>query len=178
MSTERNFKIEGMDCADCAQKIEGAVSKIKGVASAQVLLSSSKLIVRPADDKLRLDEIVKTVELLGYKIQPEQAAQSIALYVEGMDCADELAIIEKKFKSLAGILNFEVNLASQKVEVNYDPSRLSSQDIIKSIAETGMKARLAKPVTKTRKWWQDYRVKLIAAIERADNITISSLFTF
>lgn len=163
MIGEKVFTVEGMDCADCALKIEKAVSKIKGVASAQVLLSSSKLIVKPAIDELQIGEIVKTVELLGYKVEPGKTAQSIALYIEGMDCADEVAVIEKKFKSLAGILSFEVNLASQKMGLTYDPSRLSSQDIIKSIAETGMKARLAKPKTKARAWWRDFRVKLIAA---------------
>ncbi|MDO8568664.1 MAG: heavy metal translocating P-type ATPase [Dehalococcoidales bacterium] len=163
MAIEKVFKVEGMDCADCAVKIEGAVSKVKGVASAQVLLPSSKLVVKPAGDGPDRGEIVKAVEMLGYKVEPEQAAQSIALYVEDMDCADEVAVIEKKFKGLPGLLNFEVNLASQKVEVTYDPSRLSSQDIIKSIAETGMKARLAKARTRAKAWWQDFRVKLIAA---------------
>ena len=162
MSKEESFSIEGMDCADCALKIESAISKINGVESAQVLLSSSKLIVKTSADKTDVEEIVKTVERLGYKAALETTALSIALYVEGMDCADELKIIEKKFKNLAGLLNFEVNLASQKVVVSYDPSRLSSQAIIKSIAETGMKARLVKPKTTTNRWWQDFRVKLIA----------------
>ncbi|MFH0768903.1 MAG: HAD-IC family P-type ATPase, partial [Chloroflexota bacterium] len=160
---EKVFTVEGMDCADCAVKIQDAVSKIQGVASAQVLLSFSKLMVTPDADELNTEEIVKAVERLGYKAAPEEASQSISLYVEGMDCADEVAVIEKKFKNLPGLLNFEVNLASQKVEVTYDPSRLSSQDIIKSIAETGMKARLAKPRVKARAWWHDTRVKLIAA---------------
>jgi len=162
MSKEKVFKVEGMDCADCALKIEKAVSRIKGVASAQVFLSSSKLVVGDGD-RLDTEAIVKTVEQLGYKAEPEENTQSVALYIEGMDCADEVAVIEKKFKSLPGLLNFEVNLASQKVDVTYDPSRLSSQDIIKSVAETGMKARLAKAKTKAKAWWQDFRVKLIAA---------------
>ncbi|MEL7562625.1 heavy metal translocating P-type ATPase [Dehalogenimonas sp. 4OHTPN] len=163
MAIEQEFEIEGMDCAECAEKIEAAVSKIRGVASAQVLLSSSKLIVKPENGELQPGEVVKIVERLGYKIKPDKAAQSIALYVEGMDCADELAIIEKKFKNLPGLANFEVNLASQKVDVTYDPSRLSSQDIIKAIAETGMNARLAKTKARAKAWWQDFRVKLIAA---------------
>jgi Cd2+/Zn2+-exporting ATPase len=161
MATERSFKIDGMDCSDCAIKIESAVSKVKGVTSAQVLLSSSKLIVQPADEKLDAGEIIKTVERLGYKAKLEGTTQDAALYIEGMDCADEVAVLEKKFKNIDGLLNFEINLASQKVAVSYDPSRVSSQGIIKSIAETGMKARLDKPAIKTKKWWDDYRVKLV-----------------
>lgn len=111
MTRERVFRVIGMDCADCAIRIESAVSKINGVASARVLLSSSKLIVKTSD-KLNLGEILKAVERLGYKAEPEQTDQSIALYVEGMDCADEVAVIEKKLRSLAGLLSFEVNLAS------------------------------------------------------------------
>ncbi|MGI2336218.1 MAG: heavy metal translocating P-type ATPase [Dehalogenimonas sp.] len=158
-----SFTVEGMDCAECAQKIESAVSKIKSVTSAQVLISSSKLIIRPSDGKLQSSEIIKVVERLGYKVKPDQTFQSITLYVEGMDCADELVVIENKFKNLPGLLKFEVNLASQKVAVNYDPARLSSQDIIKAIAETGMKARLDRDKVKVKVWWQDFRVKLIAA---------------
>jgi Cd2+/Zn2+-exporting ATPase len=162
MARERSFRVEGMDCGDCALKIESAVSRIKGVASAQVLLSSSKLVVKPASDGLDVAEVVKAVERLGYKAEPEESTRTISLYVEGMDCADEVAVIEKKLKRLDGILSFEVNLASEKLEATYDPSRLSSQDVLKSIAETGMKARLAKPKVKNRAWWRDTRVRLIA----------------
>jgi len=163
MISEKMFRVEGMDCADCAVKIEGAVSKVKGVVSAQVFLSSSKLLITPESDGFITEDIIKVVERLGYKAVPEDASQSISLYVEGMDCADEVAIIEKKLKNLSGLLNFDVNLASEKLEAAYDPSQLSSQDIIKSIAETGMKARLAKPRTRDRAWWRDTRVKFIAA---------------
>ena len=52
MTDKLQLRITGMDCADCAAKIEGAVSKLKGVSSAQVLLSSSKLVVRPSDGEV------------------------------------------------------------------------------------------------------------------------------
>jgi Cd2+/Zn2+-exporting ATPase len=163
MAKEHNFSIQGMDCADCALKIEKSMASLKGVASARVLLSTSTLTVTPADGSLPEDEIIKAVKRLGYKIEPATSAASISLYVEGLDCADEITLIRQKFKSLAGIEDFEVNLAAQKLEVAYDPSRLSSQDIIRAIAATGMKARMARPEVKNRRWWHDFRVKLIAA---------------
>jgi len=163
MIKEQAFSIEGMDCADCASNIAKAVSGIKGVASAEVLLSTSTLTVTPANGRLPEDEIIKAVKLLGYKIEPDNSAASVSLYVEGLDCADETALIRQKFKSLAGIVDFEVNLATQKLGVTYDSSRISSQDIIRAVAATGMKARLVRPEIKTRNWWRDFRVKLIAA---------------
>ena len=66
------------------------------------------------------------------------------LIIEGMDCQDEVRIIEKKLKSLSGIKNFEIYLATQGVKVVYDPSLISIQQIIKSVAETGLKASVAR----------------------------------
>ncbi len=162
MTSEKTFKVEGMDCADCALKIERAVSRIQGITSVQVLLSSSQLLVGSADPP-NSAAIVKAVEQLGYKATPNGEAQSISLYIEGMDCADEVRVLEKKLRNLPGLLSFDVKLASKSVDANYTPSQLSPYDIIRVIAETGMKARLAKTTTHTKAWWQDTRVKLIAA---------------
>lgn len=40
-----SWKIDGMDCPSCAQKIETAVNKIDGVLQSQVLFSTQKLVV-------------------------------------------------------------------------------------------------------------------------------------
>jgi len=47
-------------------------------------------------------------------------------------------------KSLKGLKSFQVDLMSQTLRVQYDPAFLSVQEVIKSIAETGMKARLER----------------------------------
>ena len=80
------------------------------------------------------------------------------LIVEGMDCQDEVQIIEKKLKSLSGIKNFDIYLATQGVKVVYDPSSISIQQIIKSIAETGMKASVVKETRPKIAWWKEKRI--------------------
>jgi len=92
----------------------------------------------------------------------EKDRASLSLYIEEMDCANEKAIITSKLNNLDGILDFEINLASQKVDIRYSPAVISPQAIIRSIAATGMKARPAKIKTRDGKWWQDGRIKLIA----------------
>lgn len=62
------------------------------------------------------------------------------LIIDGMDCQDEVRLIEAKLKSLTGIKSFEIYLATQGVKVVCDPSRISIQQIIKGIAETGTRA--------------------------------------
>ena len=57
--------------------------------------------------------------------------ETYKLTIEGMDCQDEVTIIEKKLKFLAGIKNFEIYLSTQGVKVVFDPSSISIQQIIK-----------------------------------------------
>ncbi len=145
MAKEKILNIKGMDCADCAVRIEGAVSKLKGVRSARVYLGSSTLSVTPETDDLDMNAVAKEVRKLGYGVADEDGAGKITLYVAGMDCADEVEIIDRKLKSLRGIRRYQVNLVNQSLNLVYEPALISAQDIIKTIAETGMKARLERP---------------------------------
>ena len=61
-------------------------------------------------------------------------------------------------KSLKGLESFQINLMSETLRVQYDPGLLSVQEIIKSVAETGMKARLEREKVKGKDWWRDLRI--------------------
>lgn len=154
---EKTFTIKGMDCASCALRIEEAVSKIPGVKLAQISFATEKLKVV---SELHLDErqIIEAVKKIGYSVEAEEPYRTITLNVEGMDCADEQKVIEKKMMALKGIRRFDVYLMSQQLKVSYDPAFVSVQDIIKSIAETGMKASLVRDKKeKGKSWWREER---------------------
>src|SRR3989338_6613136 len=89
--------------------------------------------------------------------------ETYKLTVEGMDCHDEVTIIEKKLTSLTGIKSFEIYLATQGVKVVYDPSLISIQQIIKNIAETGMKAMVVKEARPKIAWWKEKRIIALSA---------------
>ena len=63
------LKVEDLDCAHCAAKIEDAIKKLDGVNSATVSLLAQKITVDVDEDKADtvLKEIVKTAE----KIEPD-----------------------------------------------------------------------------------------------------------
>jgi len=102
--------------------------------------------------------IVQIVEKAGHKIEAEDKTKSAILRIEGMNCEDEVSLIEKKMKSLKGLESFHVDLMSEALRVKYDPGLLSVQEIIKSVAETGMKARLEREKVKGKAWWRDLRI--------------------
>ena len=51
------FKLEDLDCANCAQKMEDAVKKLEGVEDCTISFMSQKMTLTAAED--RFDEIVK-----------------------------------------------------------------------------------------------------------------------
>ena len=56
---KKKFKMEDLDCANCAAKMEDGIRKIDGVTSASVSFMTQKLVIEADDD--RFDEIMKTV---------------------------------------------------------------------------------------------------------------------
>ena len=63
------FKLEDLDCANCAAKMESAIAKIDGVTSATVSFMSQKLNIE-ADDA-RFDDIMKEVVKTCKKVEPD-----------------------------------------------------------------------------------------------------------
>jgi Cd2+/Zn2+-exporting ATPase len=62
--------------------------------------------------------------------------------IEGMDCREEVAILERRFKNLAGLEDFSADLIGQRLHVKYDAARLSAAAIAGAVADTGMRAWL------------------------------------
>lgn len=57
---KKKFRVEGVDCADCAAKMEDGIKKIDGVKSAKLNFLTEKLTIE-ADD-MRFDQIIKLAE--------------------------------------------------------------------------------------------------------------------
>jgi len=62
--------------------------------------------------------------------------------IEGMDCREEVAMLERRFKNLAGLEDFSADLMGQRLHVKYDAARLSTSSIVDAVADTGMRAWL------------------------------------
>lgn len=56
---KKKFKMEDLDCANCAAKMEDGIKKIDGVTSASVSFMTQKLVIEADED--RFDEIMKKV---------------------------------------------------------------------------------------------------------------------
>jgi cation transport ATPase len=59
-----------------------------------------------------------------------------------MDCREEVALIETRFKSLRGLEDFSADVIGQRLHVKYDAARLSAAAIAAAVADAGMRAWL------------------------------------
>ncbi len=66
---KKKFKLEDLDCANCAAKMEEAIKKIDGVNDATVSFLAQKMTVDAQDEKF--DEVMKEVVKVCAKVEPD-----------------------------------------------------------------------------------------------------------
>ena len=134
----KNFSIEGMTCASCAQTIEKSINKLPGVKTATVNLATEKMTVQFDELSLTESDIKKAVASAGYKAISN--IQKKTFNIEGMTCASCAQTIEKETQKLPGMERSTVNLATEKMTVQYNPTILNVSDITKAVTNAGYEA--------------------------------------
>ncbi len=66
---KKRFKLEDLDCAHCAAKMEEAIKKIEGVNDASVNFLAQKMTVDAVDE--RFDAIMEEVRAVCAKVEPD-----------------------------------------------------------------------------------------------------------
>jgi len=132
------LKIEGMTCAACAKNIERVSKKLPGVEEASVNFATEKLNLSYDDSKIKLEDIQNAVEKAGYKILVQTTNKTLKL--EGMSCASCAKNIERITRKLNGVIDSNVNYATEKLTISFEPSLVKTSDIKKAIAKGGYKA--------------------------------------
>jgi len=149
------LNIKGMDCVDCAAKIEKHVSKIPGVKLARVDFINAKLNVEFEESATNLANIKKEIKRIGYSVKETSELKKTALIVEGMDCPDESRPIEERLKKIVGIHNIQFNLIARKLILEHT---IPISEIQRSLREIGFNSELAEQVQKKteQSFWQKH----------------------
>ena len=63
------FKLDEVDCANCAAKIETAIKELPGVKNASVSFMAQKLLLEADDDKF--DAVLKDAVKAAKKVEPD-----------------------------------------------------------------------------------------------------------
>ena len=62
--------------------------------------------------------------------------------IEGMDCHEEVAILERRLKGLSGLEALHADMLGQRLTIKYDAAKLTTSTIAEAVAQTGMRAWL------------------------------------
>lgn len=65
---KKSFKMENLDCANCAAKMEEGIKKIDGVKNANVSFLLQKVVIETDQDNI--DEIVEKAAAVCKKVDP------------------------------------------------------------------------------------------------------------
>jgi len=127
-SNKKVLILEGLDCANCAAKIEAQTQSLEGVNSATVDFVSKKLTIE-AIDKKEFGKILGEVTSIVSKLEPDvkivdaekkKVNKSIVM-LEGLGCANCAAKMEKEISGLEGVEFVAVDFVSKKLTMEISP---------------------------------------------------------
>lgn len=148
-----SFNIEGMTCAACAKAVERVSKKLEGVQEANVNIATEKLSIIFDEKKCNTLDIEKAIEKAGYKAFLD--GQHMNLKIEGMTCAACAKAVERVSRKLDGVLEANVNIATEKLDITFDKSKVSLNDIKIAIEKGGYKALEEKNIEEEKKGKED-----------------------
>lgn len=93
--------------------------------------------------------------------------------IDGMDCREEVAILERRLKNLPGLEELVPDLVGQRLRVRYDAAKLSTSFIVEAVAQTGMRAWLEheQPVGHTAAATARQALVVISGVSLAAGLT-------
>jgi Cu+-exporting ATPase len=125
--------IEGMSCASCANSVESALARVKGVTGASVNFATERAEVGLTGDGASLSALVETVANSGYEVRTAETT----LTVQGMSCASCVSRVEDALASVDGVLAADVNLATDRATVRSVPGIAAPGDLQAAIRGAG-----------------------------------------
>ena len=133
----KKYKIGGMTCSACSNRVERGIKKMNGILDANVNLTTETLTVNFDESKLSSEDIEKKVESLGYSVIKNIKTHTYK--VEGMTCAVCAGRVEKVTKKIEGVQKSVVNLTTEKLSITVDDDIVTYGDIKRAVEKAGYK---------------------------------------
>lgn len=162
---KKTIPIEGMSCAGCASNIEKALNKTEGVLKVEVNFANEKAYVEYDQSQINLDQIIEVIRNTGYDVKDRR--EKIEMEIGGMNCAACASSVEKAITNVDGVYSVNVNIATNKGTVEYNPDSVKKEDFINAIESTGYKLeRFIEDDGKQKKNKDDDLKKVLIAREK------------
>ncbi|HVO77341.1 MAG TPA: heavy metal translocating P-type ATPase, partial [Methanomassiliicoccales archaeon] len=174
-----SFGLTGMTCATCAETIQRSLADVTGVDQAAVNFATERATVSYDPGKVGIEKLTKAVTEAGYGVIVNDATISVG----GMTCATCVETIETALMELDGVQMAVANLATEKVRVVYDPSRVRIADIKRKIREVGYdvleaETRDAEKEARQKEMLRQKRLLIFSLVLSIPTLTLALLMAF
>jgi P-type Cu+ transporter len=124
--------VRGMDCASCVVRVEKALKKA-GVDNVTVNLTTERASVDFNAVTTPPEKLLDAIKQSGY--QP--VIEDMSLGITGMTCANCVSRVEKTLRKQPGVLNANVNLATENARIRFLPQSTNPALLQKAIEGSG-----------------------------------------
>jgi Cu+-exporting ATPase len=128
-----HLDITGMSCANCSATVTDAVTALDGVTDASVNFATDEGTVEYDPDATTLGAIVAAVEDAGYGV----VTGSVTAGITDMTCANCADTNEAALEAVPGVVDAEVNYATDEARVTYLPGEASTEALYDAVADAG-----------------------------------------
>ncbi len=127
----------GMTCANCVAAVERNSKKVDGVTTASVNYASEKVTITYDPALVKPQElttnVIARIERAGYRVPTAE----LDLVLLGMTCANCANNIERALNKLDGVLEANVNYASEKAAIRYATGAVTQADLVAAVRKAG-----------------------------------------
>jgi Cu+-exporting ATPase len=85
MQEKVRLNISGMSCASCSARIEKKLSRMEGIAAANVNLATNKAVVTYDSSQIKLEQITQAIDRLGFVASEEREENRVVGVLEDTD---------------------------------------------------------------------------------------------
>jgi P-type Cu+ transporter len=128
-----HIDIQGMSCANCSQTIADSVDSLDEVSEVSINFATDEGTVEYDSDAVSLTEIYDAIENAGYT--PVTEATTIG--ITDMSCANCSETVQDALERTPGVIEADVNFATDEAQVRYNPAEASFTDFYDAIEDAG-----------------------------------------
>jgi len=125
--------VDGIHCAGCVTRVEGAILGVQGVVEASVNLATGEARVSFDPESCDLEKLLAAVEDAGYRV-PVGVAE---VAVQGMHCAACVSRVERVMGKSVGVLGADVSLATESAQLRFVPGLMDLTSLEEAMERAG-----------------------------------------
>ncbi|WP_049986205.1 heavy metal translocating P-type ATPase [Halobellus rufus] len=128
-----HLDITGMSCANCSATIQDTLESLDGVSEADANFATDEGSVTYDPEEVSLKEIYDAIDEAGYGA----VSETVTIAISDMTCANCAETNQTALENIPGVVNAEVNYATDEAQVTYNPAEVSIGALYDAIEEAG-----------------------------------------